>query len=138
MRRARLGPVSGWRRGIRWVALAGLIGGLGALGWATLVEPDRLVVVEETVHLTGASRAVDGLRVAVIGDVHLGAPFIDAAKVERVVERANTARPDLVALVKNFVATGVVGGRSVAPSDLTPIFSKLRAPLGVYAVLGNH
>ena len=48
------------------------------------------------------------------------------------------AAPDLVVLADDYVIDSVLGGTFVAPEELAPILGELRAPLGVYAVLGNH
>jgi predicted MPP superfamily phosphohydrolase len=48
------------------------------------------------------------------------------------------AEPDLVLLLGDYVIRGVVGGRFVPPEPMARILSRLAAPLGVFAVLGNH
>lgn len=50
----------------------------------------------------------------------------------------NGARPDLILLVGDYVIQGVVGGTFISPERAAASLSGLRAPLGVYAVLGNH
>ncbi len=52
--------------------------------------------------------------------------------------RVNDARPDIVLLAGDYVVTGVRGGSFVPPETTASILSRLRAPLGVFAVLGNH
>jgi predicted MPP superfamily phosphohydrolase len=58
--------------------------------------------------------------------------------VRDVVATVNRARPDLVVLVGDYVIHGVVGGRFVEPEPTAAALRELRAPLGVFAVLGNH
>ncbi len=79
-----------------------------------------------------------GMTIAVISDLHAGAPFIDAAKIDRVVAMANAARPDLILLTGDFVITGVLGGHHMPIEEIAAHLKPLHAPLGVYAVLGNH
>ncbi len=71
------------------------------------------------------------MRIAVVSDLHAkptkGAPFF-----ERVVRRVNAAQPDLILLPGDLLDTP-----SSPLSALAPL-GKLRAPLGVFAVLGNH
>jgi predicted MPP superfamily phosphohydrolase len=81
---------------------------------------------------------LDGLRVAVIADLHTGAPHVSLAKVSRVVERVNAERPDVVALLGDYVDPRVAGATPVAPAAVAAALGRLRAPLGVAAVLGNH
>jgi predicted MPP superfamily phosphohydrolase len=68
----------------------------------------------------------------------VGSPFNGPEKLRRIVALTNQARPDLILLAGDFVIQGVVGGRFVAPEEVAAILAELRAPTGVYAVLGNH
>ena len=120
-------------------AAALLVLGGGLAVWALFVEPNRLVVNEAEVSGTG----LPALRVGMVGDLHAGAPFVDEAKLDRVVEALNAGHPDLILLLGDFVighggGTGVVGGRSMEPARIAAHLGKLHAPLGVFAVLGNH
>ena len=109
----------------------------GAL-WTFFIEPDRLVVREERIALPDWPHGLSGLRVTLISDLHVGAPFIDLEKLRRLVETVNAQRPDLVLMAGDFVIQDVVGGRFVAPEDFAAELGKLKARHGVYAVLGNH
>ena len=82
--------------------------------------------------------ALKGLHVAVIADLHAGAPFIDEGKVARVVDLTNSAHPDLILLAGDYVITHVLGGRHMPIEYIARLLQPLSAPLGVYAVLGNH
>jgi predicted MPP superfamily phosphohydrolase len=74
----------------------------------------------------------------VISDLHGGAPFIDIAKIDRVVAMTNAAKPDLVLLTGDYVIAHVLGGRHMPIETIVARLKGLHAPLGVYAVLGNH
>ena len=52
--------------------------------------------------------------------------------------RVNAEQPDLILLAGDYLINDVVGGRFVAIEPIALEFGKLRAPLGVIAVLGNH
>jgi uncharacterized protein len=78
----------------------------------------------------------DGFTVALVSDLHTGAPGIDLDTVERVVALVDEADPDLVALLGDFVDPTVLGGERVAPELVADRLRALRAP--AYAVLGNH
>ena len=123
---------------VRW--LPGLLlAFLVALGLdAVCVEPARLVVREVRVRLPGWPTALEGLRVAVLSDLHAGAPHLGAHKRREIVARTNAAHPDLVVLLGDYVVGGEAGSRFVEPEVLARELGDLRAPLGVVAVLGNH
>jgi predicted MPP superfamily phosphohydrolase len=74
----------------------------------------------------------------VISDLHAGAPYINDAKIRRVVTMANDAKPDLILLAGDFVTRGVIGGRRYPVERLGTLLKPLHAPLGVHAVTGNH
>ena len=104
-----------------------LIAGLG-LGQA--MRGPR--VKEVSVPVAGLPAGLRGLRIVQISDLHAG-PTIRRRDVERVVERALALAPDLIAVTGDLVDGTVERlARHVAP------LSRLRAPLGVYYVTGNH
>ncbi len=106
--------------------------------WGFWWEPDQLVVRRVTLALPGWPGGHQPLTVAVMSDLHAGSPYIDAAKIVRVVESINAAGPDLVLLLGDYVIQGVLGGTRMDPAEIGKRLAGLEAPLGVYAVLGNH
>lgn len=106
--------------------------------WAFWVEPASLQKKPYVVIPPYWPKACDGLSVAVLADLHAGAPHIGLAQIEWVVDMTNEARPDLILLAGDYVIHGVVGGEFMEPEKAAAVLSKLRARLGVYAVLGNH
>jgi uncharacterized protein len=123
----------------RWIALiATLVVGASALIWAFIVEPQRLVVRDVTLTLPGLADAHDGIRLAILTDLHVGSPFHGVPKLRRIVEAANELRPDLVLILGDLVIQGVLGGKFVPPEEIAAELEKLRSTHGLYAVLGNH
>lgn len=133
-------PAPNKRPLIRHVAWAlALVALAGLAADAFWIEPSGIRTARHEIILTrGDAAQIGQLRIAVIGDLHAGAPFIDDAKIHRVVDMTNAARPDLILLAGDFVVTGMVGGRHFSIERTTAILKDLRAPLGVYAVTGNH
>jgi uncharacterized protein len=78
------------------------------------------------------------MRVAVIADLHVGAPHVTLDKVARVVARVNRERPDLVALLGDYRDSNVAGGTAVDAGAVARELGRLTAELGVVAVLGNR
>lgn len=116
------------RRRIEWAVRIVI---LTLLAYA-LVEPFLLRVREVTIADEDLPADFDGLRIAFLADFHC-AWFFPPSRVAGVVRRANDIRPDLVILGGDYVNTGT---KYVAPCFAE--LAKLRAPLGVYAVMGNH
>lgn len=73
------------------------------------------------------------LRVAFLCDLHYG-PYVRAASVRAWVDAALEAAPELVVLGGDLVDRMAYGD----PLELVAELRRLRAPLGVHAVWGNH
>jgi hypothetical protein len=122
------------------VAAAGVAVGAaaGAAVWAGWIEPRRLRVRHVELRLPRWPAAWDGFRLALISDLHAGAPHVGLERVADVVARTNAEGPDLVALLGDYVDPKVAFGTELSPEAVAERLSALRAPLGVAAVLGNH
>lgn len=106
--------------------------------WSTLIEPNRLVVHQEQIRLKRWPPELNGLKVVAIGDIHTGSAFIDTSKLETLVSLTNNQHPDLIVLLGDYVVTGRSYRNKVPPETTAQVLRALSAPLGVYAVLGNH
>jgi predicted MPP superfamily phosphohydrolase len=127
------------KKRIRTIIGVVLLLGLVCAGiWSFLIEPNRVVVREETIQLENWPAGLENLRIAVLSDLHVGSPHISADKLRYIVLKVNEARPDVVVLLGDFVIQNVVGGKFVEPEIIAANLKGLRARHGVYAVLGNH
>jgi len=119
-------------------AAAGLAA--AAVAWRALWQEPRSGRVRELDLDLGPHRpqALDGLRVALVSDLHTGAPHVGAERVGRLVAAVNAQRPDLILLLGDYIDPEVRFGSRVAPAAVAERLAALRAPLGVVAVLGNH
>jgi uncharacterized protein len=118
-------------------ALAGAAA--AAVAWRALWhEPHHGRVRERALALPRWPAELDGLRVALISDLHAGAPHVDERRIERLVAAVGPHAPDLIVLLGDFIDPNVRGGSPVAPEAVAERLGGLRAPLGVLAVLGNH
>ena len=106
--------------------------------WATLIEPNRLIVRYETIQIQTWPLELSGLRVAIIGDIHTGGPFIDDNKLARIVELTNQQQPDLIVLLGDYMSPNSWHSHRVEPEITAAYMQRLHAPLGVFAILGNH
>jgi predicted MPP superfamily phosphohydrolase len=106
--------------------------------WAFALEPASLEVNRCELALPRWPAEQDGLLVALLSDLHVGSPFNGVDKLEEIVSFVNRSRPHVVLLAGDYVVTGVPGGEFVPPETTAGVLTKLEAPLGVFAVLGNH
>jgi predicted MPP superfamily phosphohydrolase len=106
--------------------------------YAVAVEPSRLTVNRQELTIPKWPSALSGLRVAVLSDLHIGSPFWGVPRLAQLVTRVNSEQPDLVLLAGDYLIDGMVGGTVVPAEPIAAELGRLRAPLGVIAVLGNH
>jgi uncharacterized protein len=111
---------------------AGLGAASGLAAYAGLFEPFDYEVTETDVFIGGLPRAFEGFRVAQVTDVH-HSRLVPLAEVRRVVELTNSARADLVVLTGDYTTA-----RRGYIEPCAEALGGLRAPEGVWAVLGNH
>lgn len=112
------------------IALLGTVGAVGAT-YSTVVEPRCPVLERVTVRLPSLPPALDGLRIGQMGDMHLGFPH-GHVNTQWAVNAMRMEQPDVLVLTGDFVSfTHTI-------PDLPDLFRSLTAPLGVYAVPGNH
>ena len=107
--------------------------------WAFVWEPSRLTVHPQTISLERWPPQLNGLKITAISDLHIGANFMTLDKLGEVVERCNQQQADLIILLGDYVTNDHDSGEAViAPELFATTLQKLRAPQGVFAVLGNH
>lgn len=126
------------KKKIRITLLCILLLIIGLAVWSFFIEPNRLVVRQETVKLDNWPKDLSGLRVAIIADIHTGGPFINDQKLRRIVELTNQQNPDLIVLLGDYMSPHSWHSHRVEPEVTAAVLRELRAPLGVYTALGNH
>jgi predicted MPP superfamily phosphohydrolase len=107
------------------------VGGLLVL--AAIVQGMRPpVVTRHDVRLAGLPPELDGTVIVALSDLHLG-PLLGAPWLESRVEQVRAQRPDMIVLLGDLVE-----GHGQPEGDLAAAFRGFSAPLGVWAVRGNH
>ncbi|QWU15286.1 hypothetical protein SAMN04487895_10852 [Paenibacillus sophorae] len=112
---------------------AALIGaGLLTGGYSWKGEPSWLEINNLTLEWKELPASFSGLKLVHFSDVHLGFNK-DAGDVKRLIRHIREAEPDLICFSGDIVDS--------YPEDLedsVPLFAGLTAPMGKFAVLGNH
>jgi predicted MPP superfamily phosphohydrolase len=106
----------------------------GRVGYGVAFERHRIQLFERPLTVAGLPSALDGLRVGLITDVHLS-PMVPASDVTEAVDLLAAARPDVIALGGDYVTSTDVSRAAPVAELLAPLSS---APMGAFAVLGNH
>lgn len=113
-----------------------LMVGFSLFMWAWQVEPRRVETVTAAMEMPQWKRKEGPpLRIAIAGDFHLRPNGGDLA--HKYMETIMEARPDMIFLLGDY-ANGHTRESSMAPETAREYFKMLKAPLGIFAVQGNH
>ena len=118
---------------------AGLaLGGLAPAAYGFAIEPGwRLAVTPYRLSLPGWPAELR-LRIAVLADLHVGEPYMGLGRIRRIVDTANDLKPDIAVVLGDYHASHRFISREVTPEDACAAMARLAAPLGRWAILGNH
>lgn len=89
-------------------------------------------IVRRNIYLPNLPKAFDGLRIGQISDIHAGTLFHRTA-VQGGVDLLMAEKPDLI-----FFTGDLVNYYSREIQPYISLFGRLRAPLGVFSITGNH
>lgn len=105
----------------------------GTATYGIAYERHHIGVTRATLAVSGLPPALEGLRIGLITDVH-HSRLVPADDVSNAVSLALAERPDLIVLGGDYVTFG--DRAFVGP--VADLLAPLRAPHGVFAILGNH
>ena len=112
--------------------------GMAGTSYAAVLEPGfRLVIQEYGLALPGWG-ARPPMTVCVTTDIHAGEPWMPLSRVRRIVEVANALAPDLHVVLGDLPAHHRFVTARVPMAAVAEALAGLQAPLGCYAILGNH
>ncbi|WP_322923851.1 metallophosphoesterase [Paenibacillus campi] len=120
------------RQFLKGSALAGAVIGAGGLGYTWIGEPNWLEKVRISLELPNLPASLNGMRLVQFSDMHLGMGK-NANDLEQLVDAIISEQPDMICFTGDMV--------DEHPADLMPgvgALQRLQAPLGKYAILGNH
>ena len=78
------------------------------------------------------------LRIAVVTDLHMGAPHMPLERLETIIDLVNAQNPDLVVLLGDYAASHKFVTKHVGFAETAKACARLQGRLGRYAVMGNH
>jgi len=115
-----------------------LVAALAGLGWAYRTATADPVVREAEVALGGWPVGQRPLRALLVSDIHVAGPDMPPERLARIVEQMRALRPDLVLIAGDLVSDKKWSTRRYSMAEAVAPLARLRPPLGVFAVLGNH
>ncbi|MEQ8696954.1 MAG: metallophosphoesterase [Bauldia litoralis] len=125
-----------------FLKLTGLtaLAGVGLSSYALAIEPRfRLEVTRYQLTPPGWPAGRRPARIAAIADPHICDPWMPISRLEEIVAVTNGLQPDIIVLLGDFIGSMSRFGTSAVPiADWARVLGRLRAPLGVRSILGNH
>jgi predicted MPP superfamily phosphohydrolase len=121
------------------LTLAGLIAAIGLFAGYCFLEARRDPVVRRAnVRLADWPRGAPPVHVVLISDIHIGTPAMGPERLARIVGQVDALHPDLILIAGDFIYGRDPAGAARLGSAMIGPLSRLEAPLGTIAVLGNH
>jgi hypothetical protein len=111
------------------ITLAGA--GIVGAGYALAIEPRRVQLNLHELSFPNLPVGLDGLTIGQLSDLHLGHHY-SFTNAYRAIDQLLSAQPEIIVLTGDLVQN-----RS-AIRHLPNVLQRLQAPLGIYAVPGNH
>ena len=125
------------RRSILKGLLGTVLAGPFVSAYAFFIEPGlRLRVKRRRIAPPGWTGGP--LKIAVIADLHMCEPFVPLKRLEKIVARTNALGADLVVILGDLEAGHRYVSKKVSMEDTAVVLARLAAPMGVWAILGNH
>lgn len=104
-----------------------------SMWWGAIWGRRQIQVTNVEYKSEAISKALNGLKIAQISDLHVGTWGEDTTFISKFVDKVNSLHPDLV------VFTGdIVNRKTDEIEPFTNVLARLKAPLGIYSILGNH
>lgn len=119
--------------------LGGSFLSVAALGaYAAGIEPMLLTHVKRYALTPPHWPAGLKLRIVVLADIHACRPWMTPERIALLAAEANTLQPDVIVMLGDYPAGIRLVTDWVDASEWAPALSGLKAPLGVWSILGNH
>lgn len=105
---------------------------LGAFAYGIISGAHDYRIRKVAIKLPNLPKAFDGIKIAQLSDIHSGS-FWNKTAVKGGVEMVLNEKPDAI-----FFTGDLVNNESSEVKEYMDVFNKLRAPLGVFSITGNH
>lgn len=132
---AHMPRIWGHRR-MKWLTTGGIgiaVATFAAMWWGALINRYHIQVKEITVEIPNLPSKFDGMRIVQFSDLHTGTFGTDTTFVSKLVDRINSLEGDAVMFTGD-----IVNRHSEEVLPFVSHLSRLHAPMGTYAILGNH
>lgn len=117
----------------KWVGLPLAVILFIAIWWGSLVTRRQIEVTRTEIFSSRIPEGFNDYRIVQISDLHVGTWGEDTSFFSALVDTINNLRPDII-----FFTGDIVNRETSELAPFLTTFSRLKAPDGVWSVLGNH
>ncbi|MFC5406777.1 metallophosphoesterase [Cohnella soli] len=121
------------KKGFRWLGGSAVTASAAAYGYSRWIEPHRLEITEHLLSYPGLPLTLVGKRIVQFSDVHLDHHF-GISRFQALAQSIMKLRPDMICFTGDLYHVDA----QPTSSACSGILHSLEAPLGKWAVLGNH
>ncbi|KAA9021570.1 metallophosphoesterase [Niallia endozanthoxylica] len=120
------------KKGIKWMGLGimlffAIIFSVGSFNaWNPIVRSYDVNIPKKT--------ELPGIKILLASDLHLG-PIVGVSHLQKLVDIADNVQPDLILLAGDTIDDDI---EPFVENNMQKLMAELQAPLGVYAISGNH
>lgn len=104
----------------------------GAMAYGIISGAHDYRIRRKSIVLPNIPKEFDGIRIAQLSDIHTGS-FFNRTAVRGGVDMLLGEKPDVI-----FFTGDLVNNEASEVKEYIDVFNKLKAPLGVYSITGNH
>lgn len=115
-----------------YTVLGSGVAALSTYGYSFRMETQWLQLERVTIPVKNLGSSFEGFKIALLSDFHLY-PHTEIELIRRALAMANDLKPDLVAILGDYVLD-----EADSIFELAPVLARLNAPHGVFSILGNH
>ena len=115
-----------------------LVSGSTLAAYAGIIEPNyRLEVTQYKIHPMQWKPGLK-VKIAALADLHAGEGPMTLDMMRYIVRRTNALNADMIVLLGDYLTKDYTRPGTISAHEIAEELKHLHAPLGVYAVMGNH
>lgn len=104
---------------------------------SAFIEPNLLITRNKVLYVPNWNKKLDGFKIALVADLHIGSQFVNLGKLDTVIKKVNEKNPDLIILAGDLDALAITDSK-INTEDIANKLNQFKAKYGVFAILGNH
>ena len=102
-----------------------------------VIEPNLLITKYQKIYVPNWDKNIDGFKIAIVTDIHLGTKFSDLKKLGKIANIINKKQPDLTVFLGDLDAKSIKYS-GYKKDEIAEVLKKFNSKHGSIAIMGNH